>query len=192
MHSWFLNISFPRYSGFWNMQVRYRMAALTRKYLCKQQVEIVWTLHERALTTRYLPFVKQKVFISSPLNNVYYIITFWKCKLCLAESRVSIDHLHNGDRFKYSFMCILISLLGLVSVSVIEYNLCTWMRPRRLIKMHIKEYLNRSPLCKWSITVWKTRKMSKNRVSIISGYTENVFLTVMYCIDMNVCKHVDF
>ena len=31
-----------------------------------------------------------------------------------------IDHLYNGDRFKYSFMCILISFLGLVSVSVIE------------------------------------------------------------------------
>ena len=59
-----------------------------------------------------------------------------------------IDYLHNGDRFKYSFMCILISLLGLIQVQRFYSITDTETRPRRLIKMHIKEYLNRSPLCK--------------------------------------------
>ena len=64
---------------------------------------------------------------------------------------MNIDHLDNGDRFKYSFMCILISLLGLIQVQRFYLITDTETRPRRLIKMHIKEYLNRSPLCKWSI-----------------------------------------
>ena len=62
-----------------------------------------------------------------------------------------MDHLHNGDRFKYSFTCILISLLGLIQVQRFYSITDTETRPRSLIKMHIKLYLNRSPLCKWSI-----------------------------------------
>ena len=65
-----------------------------------------------------------------------------------------IDHFHNSDKFKYSFMCILISLLGLVSMTKIAKNFLTQTRPRRLIKMHIKEYLNLSELWKWSL--WST------------------------------------
>ena len=38
----------------------------------------------------------------------------------LSSFNIVTDHFDNGDRFKYSFMCILISPLGLVSVSVIE------------------------------------------------------------------------
>ena len=51
-------------------------------------------------------------------------------------------------------MCILISLLGLVSMTKIAKNFLTQTRPRRLIKMHIKEYLNLSELWKWSL--WST------------------------------------
>ena len=68
----------------------------------------------------------------------------------LKETRLNvqteIDHFHNGDRFKYSFMCILISLLGLIQVQKFYSITDTETRPRRLVKMHIKEYLNRSPL----------------------------------------------
>ena len=63
-----------------------------------------------------------------------------------------IGHLHNGNRFKYSFMCILISLLCFIQVQIFYSITDTETWPRRLMKMHIKEYLNRSPLCKWSIT----------------------------------------
>ena len=40
--------------------------------------------------------------------------------LITSDVNMQIDHFHNGKQFKYSIMCILISLLGLVSVSVIE------------------------------------------------------------------------
>ena len=59
---------------------------------------------------------------------------------------IVIDHFHNGDRLKYSLMCILISLLGLIQVQRFYSITDTETRPRRLIKVHIKEYLNQSPL----------------------------------------------
>ena len=81
--------------------------------------------------------------------------------ICAASCDCCIDH--NGDRFIYSFMCILISLLGLIQVQRFYSITDTETRPRRLIKMHIKEYLNRSPLSKWSMLSqesWKVHTRS--------------------------------
>jgi hypothetical protein len=77
-----------------------------------------------------------------------------------------IDHFHNSDKFKYSFMCILISLLGLVSMTKIAKNFLTQTRPRRLIKMHIKEYLNLSELWKWSL--WSTVAQDETRQEAVA------------------------
>ena len=57
-----------------------------------------------------------------------------------------IDHFHNGDQFKYSFMCILITHLGLIQMQVFYSIADTETSARKIIKMHINEYLNRLSL----------------------------------------------
>ena len=84
-------------------------------------------------------------------NSLQVHDTFWGFSNNSSSRDWSIiDHLHNG--FKYSFTCILKSILCLIQVQWFYSITDTETWPRRLIKMHIKEYLNRSPLCKWSIT----------------------------------------
>ena len=105
----------------------------------------------------------------------------------------SIDHLHNGDRFKYSFMCILTSLLGLIQVQRFYSITDTETRRRRLIKMHIKEYLNRSPLWKWSI---KCRKYFAELIIckqiILRGFRNRFTIQSMFpsrTLNVNITKY---
>ena len=55
-------------------------------------------------------------------------------------SQYPIDHFHNCRPFKYSFMCIKISLSSLVRALA--------SRRERLIELHLKEYFSWSPLWK--------------------------------------------
>ena len=75
------------------------------------------------------------------LHNRYANYTKQELKRALKDlkrnSSEDKDHLHDSDRFKYSFMCILISLLGFIQVQRFYSITDTETRPRRLIKMHI-------------------------------------------------------
>ena len=71
-------------------------------------------------------------------NSLIYSCRYFKCtkkirndfSLLLCNNFI---HFHNGRPFKYSVMCILISLAGLVCVSTIQKNLCFITRPAKLI-----------------------------------------------------------
>ena len=83
-------------------------------------------------------------------------------------------------------MCILISLIQVQRFYSITD---TETRPRRLIKMHIKEYLNRSPLCKWSIVV----ENNKDKSSVLCRHCRNSNQNIerlVYCRNMNTRSNV--
>ena len=85
---------------------------------------------------------------------------FWlMCRVI--KTSLAIDHLHNGDRFKYSFVYILISLLVLIQVQRF-YSITDLFKSVAI--MHT--------LCKWSIilvkSLWDTKRKPLTQLPVSS------------------------
>ena len=85
-------------------------------------------------------------------------------------------------------MCILISLLDLIQQQRFYSITDTETRPRRIITMHIKEYLNRSPLWKGSMDLnvansnaYYLRELLAGAIRFISKHREYCNLAKSRC-----------
>ena len=65
----------------------------------------------------------------------------------------------SGSLLICSFICMIISLSYLVNICKIQKNYYFQTRSERLIIIRIKDYINRSPLWKWSISRLKTEEL---------------------------------